>query len=182
MSTGWDAFPRDPRAPQVAGQRASDAERGVLLYLLAEAYADGRLDREEYDDRAAAAAVLKTLGEMPALVADLMPDRTPVVARPSGELRAQAERKYRQDRTEAVMGFLMPTVICWTIWFAVMTGGFPWPAFVMLGVGGNLIRVLMSRESMVESEVKRLERKQAKALAPKDERPALPEGRSSETD
>ncbi len=47
----WASFQHDPRDPAAAPLRASDADRNVVHGLLTEAFADGRLDREEYDER-----------------------------------------------------------------------------------------------------------------------------------
>ena len=77
----WASFQHDPRDPAAAPLRASDADRNVVHGLLTEAFADGRLDREEYDERSAATLQARTLGEFPALVADLVPDR-PLLPRP----------------------------------------------------------------------------------------------------
>ena len=43
--------------------------------MLADAFVDGRLTREEYDDRQNTLYASRTLGEMPALVTDLVPNR-----------------------------------------------------------------------------------------------------------
>ena len=45
----WSAFTRDPRLTEHAALRASDADREVVHQVLTEAYADGRLDRDEFD-------------------------------------------------------------------------------------------------------------------------------------
>jgi hypothetical protein len=53
--------------------RASDQDRDSAAELLIEAYAVGRLSREELDERAAAAYSAKTWGELRDLTADLPP-------------------------------------------------------------------------------------------------------------
>jgi hypothetical protein len=53
--------------------RASDQDRESAAELLSEAYAVGRLTREELDERAAAAFSAKTWGELRDLTADLPP-------------------------------------------------------------------------------------------------------------
>ena len=55
--------------------RASDADRDIVLRALGEAYAEGRIDRGEYDERADAVHTAKTLGELPGLLDDLVPVR-----------------------------------------------------------------------------------------------------------
>jgi Domain of unknown function (DUF1707) len=52
--------------------RASDQDRESAAELLSEAYAVGRLSREELDERAAAAYSAKTWGELRDLTADLL--------------------------------------------------------------------------------------------------------------
>lgn len=175
----WASFPHDPRNPALAQLRASDADRQLVVQVVTEAFADGRLDREEYDERAAAVLAARTLGELPPLVADLVPDRPLVV--PGGraelatasthDLEGRAAEKWRADRREALGAFLTVTLICWVIWVVVMPGGFPWPLFPMLGTGINLVRVVAGRRDILAAEVRRLEKKRAKELRARDEGP-----------
>lgn len=174
----WPGFSHDPRDPAHAALRASDLDREVVQQVLVEAYADGRLDREEFDERSERTSTARTLGELPALMADLVssrelakPGTTDLALATPDELRARAVEKYAHDRREAVMGFIGPSLICWVIWSAVMFGGFPWPLFVMLGTGINLIQTLVRRSDIIDGHVRSLERKQAKALKPKKSEP-----------
>lgn len=64
----WGAFALDPRDPSNGGLRASDQDREVVRGLLATAYADGRLDREEFDERSDRVAAARLLGDLPAIV------------------------------------------------------------------------------------------------------------------
>lgn len=57
--------------------RCSDAERHSVERILADAYADGRLDREEYDERLDAVWQAKTFGDLEPLTRDLVPSRQP---------------------------------------------------------------------------------------------------------
>ena len=85
-------------------------------------------------------------------------------------LLEQATSEYVSDRRQALWGFLSASVICWVIWGVTMApDGFPWPVFVMLGTGLNVLRTLVMRQDLIREELRRLERKQAKA-----ERKALP--------
>jgi hypothetical protein len=150
----------------------------VVAGVLTEAYADGRLTREEYDERAGAANAAKTLGDLTPLILDLVPE-TPVVRHggllDAAGLHARAVQHWEAQRRQALTGFLIPTFICWAIW--VMSGlgadggafdwNFPWPVFVMLGTGAHLARVLMNRQDIVSTEERRLERRQRKALEPR---------------
>ncbi|WP_134738988.1 DUF1707 domain-containing protein [Nocardioides sp. 503] len=181
----WAALAHDPRDPAFAGLRASDQDREVVRSLLTTAYADGRLDRAEFDERSESVTGARTLGELPPIVADLVAQAPPgaprLPARPaSSDLVAQATRKYEADRREALAGFLVPSVICLVVWTVVMFGGFFWPAFVLLGTGINLVRTLVRRQDIIDEHVRRLEKKQAKEVE-RHQRREL-EGRTDEDD
>jgi hypothetical protein len=149
--------------------RASDADREIVRAMLADAYADGRLTREEYDDRLNTLYASRTLGEMPSLVTDLVPpDGPPTVPAPPlpAELRTLGARKWRKDVEESFAAFLVPSIICTVIWIAVSGQGFFWPVFPMLFLGLNLVKTVVQRESVIEREVLRLEEQAAKDTAP----------------
>lgn len=166
----WSSFTHDPRPPANAVLRASDADRDVVQQVLVEAYADGRLDREEFDSRSEAAGTARKLGDLPPLVSDLVSrfPRNHSALVPPDEMQRRAVAKYQSDRREAFLGFLGPSLICVVIWFVLgMGGGFFWPGFVIAGTGINLIRTLVMRQDMIESNRRRLEKKQAKELEEK---------------
>jgi hypothetical protein len=165
----WSSFPHDPRDPSYAALRAADSDRELVQQALAEAYAEGRLDREEHDDRSSAATQARTLGELPSLVTDLLPAlpaRSPgseLVRASPGELQVRAEQSWRKDLREAVGAFLVPSIICWVIWFLTIgPGGHPWPVWVMLGTGINLLQTGLRRGEIVENHRRSLEKKQTK--------------------
>ena len=62
METFWESFRLDPRQPKNAPMRASDADRDVVRAVLADSYSDGRLTREEYDERLGTLYGSRTLG------------------------------------------------------------------------------------------------------------------------
>jgi Domain of unknown function (DUF1707) len=177
MEAFWESFRLDPRQPGHASMRASDADREIVRTALADAYADGRLTREEYDDRLNTLYGSRTLGEVSSLVTDLVPSDDGPAKAPapslSADLRTRAARKWRKDVEESFGGFLVPTIICVVIWIAATGGGFFWPAFPMLFLGINLVRTIVQRESIIEREVLRLEEQAAKDAAP--ELPAKPD-------
>src|SRR3954470_23645078 len=173
-SSPWGAFSQDPRRPDAASLRASDRDRDVVLGVLAEGYADGRITKEEYDERSGSTAAAKTLGELPALIVDLVP---PTPTRPLGdlalasteELRARAVQKWEADRRGALAAVLVPSLICWTVWYFAGSRhsadpGFPWPAIVTLVTMLRLLQVLINKRDIVAREQARLERKQRAAL------------------
>jgi hypothetical protein len=169
----WASFSHDPRLDAHAGLRASDGDRDVVHQLLAEAYADGRLDRDELDARTEQTAAARTLGQLPPLVSDLVTSGPPgsqaLVSAGTPDLRQQAVAKYESDRREALLGFLGPSIICLVIWLVINNphyeGAFFWPAFVIVGTGINLLRTLVRRQDLIEENLRRLEKKQVKKQA-----------------
>lgn len=169
MEAFWESFRLDPRQPGHASMRASDADREIVRAVLADAYADGRLIREEYDDRLNTLYGSRTLGEVSSLVNDLVPADSPPMAPapvPHADLRTRGARKWRKDVEESFAAFLIPTIICTVIWIAVTGRGFFWPVFPMLVLGLNLVKTVVQRESVIEREVLRLEEQAAKDTAP----------------
>jgi hypothetical protein len=172
----WEEFAYDPRSPQHGGLRASDADREVVHRALGSAYAEGRLTREEFDQRSDAVLAVKTLSELPDLILDLVPaqgtpGRLPVGADDAASLQARAIASYRSDRREAAWGFVSASLICWVIWWVTSGGGgFPWPVFVMLGTGLHLLRLIVMRGTEIEQRRQRLERKARKALKEQERR------------
>lgn len=160
MEPVWSSFRLDPRRPEHASLRASDADRAIISGALAEAYADGRLSAQEHDERETANQAAKTLGELPPLLADLVlpevpsPSRVPDVP-PSGSLHRQAVREYVGKLWEAGAGTATPFVICTAIWLFTTPGRYFWPMWVLfpfvLTVGSMLLGA--------PSEIRRIERK-----------------------
>ena len=172
----WRRFEHDPRDPAYAGMRASDRDRAVVHDALAEAYAEGRIDRDELDERTTQVDGAKTYADLVPPLRDLMVDAAVPALDVSSraELQRKAEAYYRENLREAFFGFLIPNLIVWTIWY--LTGhGFVWPLFVLIPTAGNFLRVGASKRSIIEGRVEKLERKQAKALEPpKSSKPSKP--------
>ncbi len=171
----WHQFRLDPRAAGHAQLRAADADRDVVLAVLTEAYAEGRLDPDELDERTSGAQAARTLGELPVFLADLVPttDAAPALASVSDvDIHREAVRRFERTRREVMSGFLIPTVICWVVWFATMPFGFPWPLFPMLGTGIPFLTVQLRRADIIASNeavlrkelTKKAEKKQRKEL------------------
>lgn len=164
-SAFWSAFPQDPRSPENAGLRASDRDRDAVLSLLGEAYAEGRLDRAEFDERSDQAGSVKALGQIPPLVRDLI-SNLPAAMSPSA-IRLEAERRYRADRRESLT-YATSAIICWVIWAWVLAAGhgtpFPWPIFVTLGTAMPALRLWMNPEDHIRARVRRIEKRQAREL------------------
>lgn len=71
--------------------RAADRDRERTVEILREAYAEGRLDHTELDERTGAAFRARTWGELRRLVADIPPP-DPNAGLPAGELGRPASR------------------------------------------------------------------------------------------
>ncbi|MFC0555098.1 DUF1707 domain-containing protein [Planotetraspora thailandica] len=70
---------RVPQSPAAAELRASDADRERVIAALAEAAGDGRLTHDEHEERVGQAYAARTLGDLAALTADLLPpERQPL--------------------------------------------------------------------------------------------------------
>ena len=163
--TVWERFEHDPRRPENAPLRASDKDRDLVQELLGDAFAEGRLSREELDERADQVAAARTLGELPPLVKDLVATSAPsLLAMSATDRHAAAELKYRQMRQRALGGFLTPTLICWAIWAATMFGGFPWPLFVTVATGIGWLRLVTSHQDTVASIEQSMEKRERRRL------------------
>ena len=171
----WASFQHDPRDPAVAPLRASDADRNVVHQVLAEAFADGRLDRDEYDERSGSMLAARTLGELPPLVSDLVPDRpllparVPLAAASSAELQRRAEDHWRDERRNAFFGFVGSALVTWAIWTGDRLGRLvlPLAAHRQRLALMNFLRTAANRREIVASELERLERKRAKEIEKK---------------
>lgn len=120
----WAGFHLDPRRPEHARLRATDADRAHAVDLFAEAYADGRLTRSELDVRAARAAGPTTLGALLDLVGDLEPSR----GAPDGTGRT------RRPPARELLAFVVCSAACILLW--TLTGrGFFWPLWVIVFTG-----------------------------------------------
>ena len=153
----WHLFDIDPRRPDHAHLRASDRDRDVILDVLGTAFAEGRLTHDEYDERTAAVAAGRTLGELPPLVRDLVPPVDTAPPRPTAtypplDARATAQHRYEQLRRQALVRFLAASLVCWTIFLVALLGdgtGFPWPLLVSAFTGLRWLRLSANEGSTV---------------------------------
>lgn len=164
-SAFWASFQYDPRDTANGSLRASDRDRDVVTELLGDAFAEGRLDHAEFDDRNARASQIKTLGDIPELVSDLV-SNTPATLSPTA-VRAEAERRYRADRRGALT-YATPAIVCWIVWAWVLAAEdgtpFPWPIFVTLGTAMPAIRLWMNPEDHIRARMRRIEKRQIREL------------------
>jgi hypothetical protein len=168
----WSSFSHDPRDPRCAPLRASDHDRTVVQLVLDEAYADGRLDRGEYDERSGRVGGLRLLGDVNGLLHDLVPPPVSathaLVHASRSDLERRAEKAWRSRRREALFSFIGPSAICLAIWTATSfaDGSFDpyffWPAFVIVFTFLHFLRVATRHDEIVDEEIRRLEKRRAK--------------------
>jgi hypothetical protein len=100
--------------------RASDKERDSVVEVLRDAYTDGRITLEEFDDRTSAAYASKTWGDLRELTSDLpvepvlgadLPQRPPH-PRPVAQVMPTVPRQ-RSDGRNRPLGRLLPVIFAW---------------------------------------------------------------------
>jgi hypothetical protein len=157
--------------------RASDRDRAVVHDVLAAAYAEGRLDREELDERSAEVSAAKTYAQLLPPIRDLTTDAVPAryTPTPPVDVRRAAERYYRDKVRETFFQFLIPNLICWTIWILTGHDYFPWPVFVTIPTLLRFLQVAGNKGGMIEARVEKLQRREAKALAAREPAAREPE-------
>ena len=154
----WDGFSAEPRRAEVAGVRASDRDRDTAVEALRDAFADGRLDRAEFERRSSAALAVTLLGELAPLLQDLEPS---VPKRAS--VHDEAVRRYRRETRDARNGVIGIAVLTSGIWGAtsIADGGpyFFWTIFPILGVGAGWVLQVVHRDRRLEELEERIARK-----------------------
>ena len=92
--------------------RASDADRELVVTLLSEAAADGRITLSEHAERSERALAARTLGELTRLTADLtLPSGQPIKLYPRRSVLAAFARERRDGR------WVVPEVLSVTAFF-----------------------------------------------------------------
>lgn len=166
--------------------RASDADRAVVTDVLAEAFALGQIDAEEFDERSEAANGLKTLGEAPELVQDLIiaeagdaePSDLDEPARAQALARLEADRvpitpeqidaaahKYYKDRVrKAILGMIAGpagvTLAIWTV--SSLAAGSPiffWPIFIVIPMLFGAISQFANKDEVIRRRKRELTRR-----------------------
>jgi len=180
----WREFAQDPRSPAYAPMRAADADRDVVLRVLGEAYAEGRIDAGEFDERTSAVQAARTLGELPAFLTDLVPPSRAAAQTPIGyssippltqeRVEAEAVARWEKSRREAFTMWVFVSLVCWVIFFATtFPNGHPWPVYPMLGTSLPLLGTAIRRKDMIESNRRRIIAKHEKAVAREAKRRAI---------
>ncbi|MFT3859899.1 DUF1707 SHOCT-like domain-containing protein [Micropruina sp.] len=145
--TGWANFSADPRDERYQQLRASDADRGNAAAMLADAYADGRLDKDEYDQRLNQAMSSKILGELVPVLNDITLDRRePDVA---GYAPVAAPTRGRRGRSRSFPRWWISMAVMFNvIWLMSVLGAghfvYYWPMWPMLGTAVPMIMGLIN--------------------------------------
>lgn len=203
----WSRFSADPRS--YGRVRASDADRAVVSDVLSEGYALGQLDVEEFDERTEAAAKIKTLGEVPELIEDLVladpaevePGKLDDAGRAQALARLEAERvpitpeqidaaaqKYYRDRVRrALLGAVAgPVGIVLAIWAisSIASGGFIffWPIFVIIPTLLGGLGNIARKDEIIRNRKKELTRRARAQLGDAEAKRQLEEGEPPERD
>jgi DUF1707 SHOCT-like domain len=101
--------------------RASDKERDSVVDVLRDAYTDGRLTLEEFDERTSAAYASKTWGDLRELTADLpvqpalgadLPQRQPH-PQPVAQQMVPSLPRPRHGGRDRPLGRLLPVIFVW---------------------------------------------------------------------
>lgn len=138
--TGADQAGRQRLAGADRPVRASDVERENALRALAGHYADGRLDRSEFDERADAALAARTQSRLHALFADLpAPPPAPTASLEADATPAKAPPGPAR-RGVAAPGFLLPPLVLVLLILAITAavhGLAPFPLLPLLFILGR---------------------------------------------
>jgi hypothetical protein len=186
----WRQFAHDPRTPAYAAMRASDADRDVVLRALGEAYAEGRIDAAEFDERTSGVQAARTLGELPEFLTDLVPaaDASPGMALSTfstlppltpERVEAEAVARWEKSRREAFSMWVFVSLVCWVIYLATSLGNanlyHPWPIYPMLGTSIPLLGTMLQKKDMIAQNQRRIVAKHEKAVAKAQRKAALEE-------
>jgi hypothetical protein len=117
--------------------RAGNADRERVVAQLNGAFAEGRLDVRELDERVTAAYAAKTLGELAPLTADLPSSQSPVPRPAASPTRRAADREIEHgSRSAAVGGALALFLVNVLIWAVISVGAgnmiYFWPIWTAI--------------------------------------------------
>jgi DUF1707 SHOCT-like domain len=137
--------------------RAGDEDRDRTITLIREAYAEGRLDGDEFQERMGQAQQARTFGELDALVRDLpmrgmapTPASAPEPTAQSLEVAEEAEHRRRmRSGWAAWAGVAIMTNVIWATTWISSGGDAPgyWPIWVMGPWGAAMVIATISGRS-----------------------------------
>ncbi|MFT3971597.1 MAG: DUF1707 domain-containing protein [Micropruina sp.] len=143
---GWSGFSADPRNPQYQQLRASDADRTKASGMLADAYAEGRLDNDEYNQRLDQVMSSKSLGELVPVLSDIVPAASGPSAPPLAAHFGQGAKP--RWLAQFPRWWISMAVMFNLIWLmTVLTSGhmiYYWPMWPMVGTAIPMIMGFMN--------------------------------------
>lgn len=120
--------------------RAGDADRDSTVMILRDAFAEGRLTQEEFDERLESAHAARTYADLAKVTSDL-PMGATEVDRQNPQVRRRG--KNRKDLRSAWASWLGVGALMNIIWFASWMGSGPapyyWPIWVIGPWGGAML-------------------------------------------
>jgi len=124
--------------PQQTEVRIGDAEREQAVSALGEHYLAGRLSKEEYDERAAAAWTAKTTSQLQPLFWDL-----PAMQQPAPPTPAKPRQRTRRGRGlgfPLFVGAIVLMAVLGAPWWVWMIVGWMWFSGMLAGLGMHACR------------------------------------------
>ena len=132
---GWSGFSLDPRLPDNAPLRTSEADRQHAAGLVEAAFLAGRLDVGERDERLAAAGTASTYGELMTLVRDLPVGGSDSAPTPQSFVTIGRSVPSKSATVRAFIGAAIFFNLIWLL-TAISSGHalYYWPMWPMLGL------------------------------------------------
>jgi hypothetical protein len=118
-------------------ERIGDRERDEVMVVLSDAFAEGRLTREEFEERSAQALAARTGADLAVLTADLPPqpeDQTRAVVR---DQRRSVQRVRAEIGSYAAVMLLLVTI--WLVAGLTAQAWYPWFVWPALGWGIGIV-------------------------------------------
>lgn len=134
--------------------RAGDADRDTTIAVLREAFAEGRLSQDEFDERLERAHHARTYADLAQLTTDL----------PNSVAEVDPVRNNEVDKADKERGSLRPAWASWLgvgvlvniIWFATWMGSGPapyyWPIWVIGPWGGAMVIATLASKAKPSSD------------------------------
>lgn len=154
----WTRFPFDPRSS--GDLRAGDSDRETARQILTEAYAEGRIDRDEYDQRLDGALQAHHLGQLVPILNDIPLAPAQQLSRPQPPAaRTPAKRPPRPAQHGAIKTAIFVVVVTNLVWLWVSISSgqltYYWPMWPLLGMVIMLLAVFVFQRDPKERDQQR---------------------------
>ncbi len=122
--------------------RIGDADRNVVIERLQVAYAEGRIDTAELEERLELAHRARSRSDLVTIVADLPGElpTLPVNASPPVNIFGRI-----QPELARAAPLLFAPIICTLIYLMTIPGGYFWPMWVWFGCSIPLVKVALQK-------------------------------------